>query len=153
MPKRRKYDLSDYLITKDGDVINRHNGHKVKPQKNGKGYLRVGIGGKLKFVHRLVAELYVPNPDNKTQVNHKDGNKLNNRADNLEWVSNKENRKHAVEKGLHIHGESCPWAKLTKAQVQFIREHTEFNSNEMSALFNVSPSNIRALRRNESWKD
>ena len=91
------YDLSDYEITRDGQVINKHNGHIVKPQINGKGYGRISIGKKLMFVHRLVAELYVPNPENKPQVNHIDGNKLNNCAGNLEWVTNQENRDHAVK--------------------------------------------------------
>ena len=99
------FTMDDYQITYDGRVINKKWGREVKPQVNGKGYLRVGIVGKLRFVHRLVAEKYVPNPDNKPQVNHKDGNKLNNCADNLEWVSNQDNRDHAVKNDLVIHGE------------------------------------------------
>ena len=67
--------IEDYIITENGEVINKRNGHVIKPQPTGKGYLRVSIGGKLCFVHRLVAEKYIPNPDNKPQVNHKDGNK------------------------------------------------------------------------------
>lgn len=148
----KKFTLDDYDVTKDGKVINKHTGRCLKPQKNGKGYYRVGIGKKLIFVHRLVAEKYVPNPDNKPQVNHKDGNKLNNNADNLEWVTNQQNRDHAIKNKLQICGERCPWAKLTKAQVCFIRTHNEFNSKELAKLFHVSPSHIREIRRNESWR-
>lgn len=109
----RKYktlSLEDYNITKNGEVINNNTNRVLKPQLNGKGYYRVSIGGKLMFVHRLVAQKYIPNPENKAQVNHKDGNKLNNNVKNLEWVENIENRKHAVEKGLHLSGEKCSYS-------------------------------------------
>lgn len=146
------YTIDDYDITKDGDVINKHTRKKLKPQKNGKGYYRVGIGKKLYFVHRLVAEKYIPNPYNYPQVNHKDGNKLNNCVENLEWVTNKQNHDHALQKGLILTGENCSWSKLTKEQVDFIRKHTELNSKELSKVFGISSSHIREIRRNESWK-
>jgi hypothetical protein len=153
MPRTyRKLDLSDYIITEQGDVINRHTGRKLKPQPNGKGYLRVGIGKKLMFVHRLVAEAYVPNPDNKPQVNHIDGDKTNNRADNLEWVSNLENRSHAVDNGLQVHGERCPWAKLTKEDVLAIRADGEATVTELAKRYSVSRAAIRDVRQFKTWK-
>ena len=148
------FTLDDYSITEDGEVINnRWGGRKVKPQPNGKGYLRVHIAGKMYFVHRLVAEKYVPNPNNLPQVNHKDGDKTNNKACNLEWVSNIENRNHAVKEGLQIHGEKCPWAKLTKADVDYIREHPDCNRTEMAKRFGVSRSTIYAVLIGRSWND
>ena len=141
------FTLDDYEITREGDIINlRWGGRKVKPQPNGKGYLRVHIAGKMYFVHRLVAEKYVPNPDNKPQVNHKDGNKLNNCANNLEWVTNQENRNHAIENKLHVYGEKCSYAKLTLAGVNYIREHKELSNVELAKMFNVSPSTIVDVR-------
>ena len=124
--------LSDYAITENGEIINNRNGKKLRPQPNGKGYLRVSIGGKLQFIHRLVAEKYNPNPENKPQVNHKDGNKLNNSVDNLEWVSNMENRQHAVKNLLHLSGEKCPWSKITKKDVDFIRENKQYTAKQIS---------------------
>ena len=64
------------------------------------GYARVRIKGKRYKIHRLVAETFIPNPEDKREVNHKDGNKLNNRADNLEWATRSENQKHAYAIGL-----------------------------------------------------
>lgn len=55
-----------------------------------------------KGMHRWVAETFIPNPDNKPEVNHKDGNKLNNNDWNLEWVTRGENMRHAVTNGLHV---------------------------------------------------
>lgn len=144
--------LSDYLITEQGEIINRRNGRKLKPQPNGKGYLRISIGGKLQFIHRLVAQIYIPNPENKPQINHKDGNRLNNCVDNLEWVTNQENRNHAVKNRLHLCGEDCPWAKLTQKDVDFIRLHTEFTAKELAKKFNVSVPTIRTIRQGKSWK-
>ena len=61
-----------------------------------KGYLR----GHNHFIHRIVARAWIPNPDNKPQVNHKDGDKTNNAVYNLEWMNNSENVKHSYDIGL-----------------------------------------------------
>lgn len=149
----KTFTIDDYIITKEGQIISKKRNNKVlKPQPNGKGYLRVHIAGQMYFVHRLVAEKYVPNPENKPQVNHKDGNKLNNNADNLEWVTNSENRKHAVKNGLHPHGE-CPYAKLNWKAVEFIRNHREMKQSELAELFSVSRATIRDVWNYRSWKN
>lgn len=88
-----------YKISNDGRVFNKKGDKELYYDINHKGYKRVRLflEGKFKnyFVHTLVAMLYVQNPDNKPQVNHIDGNKLNNDYTNLEWVTNKENNSHA----------------------------------------------------------
>lgn len=67
---------------------------------NTAGYASVRLPDKNHFVHRLVAEAFVPNPENKPMVNHKDGNKRNNNVTNLEWVTAQENSVHAWKYGL-----------------------------------------------------
>ena len=104
------------------------------------------------FVHRLVAEKYIPNPDNLPQVNHKDGNKLNNSVENLEWVSNQQNRNHAVETGLHLSGEACSWSKLDWEKVEFIRSHLNLSNEELGEMFGVSPHTINDVKLYKTWK-
>lgn len=151
-----KYYLSDYEITREGAVINKHTGRRLKLQPNGKGYLRFGAqtekGKRYFLVHRLVASLYVPNPYKKEQVNHIDGDKTNNNADNLEWVTNRENRQHAVKNELQIHGDKCPWAKLSQADVYFIRSHPEMTRKDLADRLGVSAHTISDIRLGRSWK-
>ena len=152
MKKGIFYTINDYIITKQGEIINKHNNRKLKPQPNGKGYLRVIIGKQKYFVHRLVAEKYIPNPNNKLQVNHIDGNKLNNCVDNLEWVTNQENRNHAIKNNLYIYGDRCSWAKLTSNEVLEILNDDKHNFTELSKIFNVSRNTISNIKYGRTWK-
>lgn len=81
-----------------------YTGCVLQPSRDKYGYLNVYLSVNRKSkrfrVHRLVAEAFVQNPMNKRQVNHKDGNKENNHKDNLEWSTNQENQKHAIDTGL-----------------------------------------------------
>lgn len=108
--------FESYAITIKGDVYrisyddksNYHKRtlpHKLTPTLDKYGYLKIklSIKGKTYYrtIHRLVAETFIPNPNNLPQVNHIDGNKLNNDVSNLEWVTPKENTLHAYLTGLH----------------------------------------------------
>lgn len=148
----KTFTLDDYEITKDGKVYNKKWGRYVKPQPNGAGYLRVHIAGKMYFVHRLVAEKYVPNPYNKPQVNHKDGNHLNNNSDNLEWVTNRENSIHALKNGLMWIEEKHPMSKLKREDVVFIKSHPKMSRKILSEMFNVSTHTISDIRNGKTWK-
>lgn len=95
-------DYPIYVITKKGEVYNTYTKRYLKPWLNN-GYCHVtfcnDIGKKRNYkVHRLVADAYIPNTNREERdiVNHKDGNKTNNNVENLEWVNNSENRKHAI---------------------------------------------------------
>lgn len=93
-----------YKISTEGKVMTAKSGRILKPAIDQCGYERVCLfkaDRDRRFkVHRLVAETYIPNPDNKPQVNHKDGNKRNNSISNLEWVTSAQNVHHAMENGL-----------------------------------------------------
>ena len=86
-----------YYVSSDGRVLGANG--LVNPVKGRDGYLRCNIAQDGKFrlwlVHRLVAEAFIPNPDNKAEVNHIDGDKANNNVSNLEWVTREENIQHA----------------------------------------------------------
>lgn len=94
-------NYEDYQITSWGRVFNKKTERFVNQEETEKGYLRVDLhnkdGRKHFKVHRLVAGEFIPNPLDKPQVNHKDGNKKNNSVTNLEWVTNEENLAHAIK--------------------------------------------------------
>lgn len=92
--------IKNYFIDIAGSIYSLKSKKFLKLNINQKGYLQVVIKGKLYQPHRLVAKAFIPNPENKPQVNHKDGNKLNNHVSNLEWVTNQENQRHAWDTGL-----------------------------------------------------
>lgn len=96
--------FGNYDINEDGIIINTKTGRVLKPYDNGSGYLyvdlRINFKKKRIYVHRMLAMKFIPNPENKKYVNHIDGDKGNNLKDNLEWVTNGENMKHAYENGL-----------------------------------------------------
>ena len=151
-----------YTIDEFGKVKNTKTNKYLKGAINSKGYLKVELhlNKKIKkfFVHRLVAEYFVENPLNKEQVNHIDGNKLNNNMNNLEWVTNQENRNHAIKNNLtkNLCGEEAPWSKLTKKDVIFIRSEYDkketFNAKKLSKKFKVSTSQILLVAKRKSWK-
>ena len=79
-----------YYITEEGNIFD-EDGNKKEPKPHPKGYLQISLNGRNYLVHRLVAIHFIPNPENKPQVDHIDGNKKNCCVDNLRWVTAHEN--------------------------------------------------------------
>lgn len=107
----------------------------LKPIKDIKGYLRVYLSknNKNKFtpIHRLVSFAFIPNPENKPQVNHIDGNKQNNHVENLEWCTNRENSIHAIRMGLNDHSKyesGRPKRKVNQIDISTGKIIKTFNS-------------------------
>ena len=97
----------NYGVSRDGRVISFRKNKILTPKRNWDGYLRVQLWSHCRCeyvsIHRLIAETFVPNPHQYAVVNHRDGNKANNHADNLEWCTQRENVKHAWRTGLAHH--------------------------------------------------
>lgn len=94
----------------------------LKGHMNTNGYIQVELKGKSMLVHRLVAEGFVFNSENKPQVNHIDGDKTNNKVSNLEWCTNGENQLHAYKNGLNCHSKYAGRPKKKVCQIDLKTE-------------------------------
>lgn len=148
------------LVSNTGEVFRGEK--KLTPEITNIGYCRIKfmINGKLYrfLVHRLVAEAFISNPNNYPIVNHKDGNKLNNSVENLEWCTYGENLSHAYNTGLRdCHGIKNPRSKLTADDVVEIRrtyvkgKHSEYNSYSLAKKYGVSSNTILKVVKNISY--
>jgi hypothetical protein len=128
--------------------------------RKGGGYWCVHLYANCKFapffVHRLVAEHFIPNPDELPQVNHKDGDKANNAASNLEWMTAQENCRHALAEGLYeqARGEDCGNAKVTEADVVDIRRLVAggMMHKEAAELYGIGRKAVTKIVNRQRWK-
>lgn len=150
-----------YKISEEGVVVS----FKRKTPKILKSFLvdgkykchRLRSNGKTfsKLTHRLVADTFIKNPSGKPEVNHKDGNPLNNHVNNLEWVTPKENMKHAIKTGLFERkGESHLMSKLTRKEVLEIRRRYKQENVSQVILgkeYGVTGAMISNIINLKSW--
>lgn len=137
---------SGYLITEKGEVIS-PNGLALKPFDKGTGYLQVSINGNKHLIHQLVADYFIPKPDNINNwtVDHIDENKKNNDAYNLQWLTLEDN----IRKSLKFRGIT----KLSDEAIPFIRDLIfEGNSTKViGELLGVSSGTIASVARLDTW--
>lgn len=129
------------------------------------GYLRIKLNKRAVMVHQIIAVKLFGEKCIGLQVNHKDGNKLNNKSSNLELTTKQENIKHGFDNGLYenskkrfaemlysIKGEDKSNAKLTEDDVRFIRNDTSHTNTELARKFGVDPKAIRNVKQYKTWK-
>ena len=170
---RGKIYANRYIVTDDGQVfaMNYRNSQLIgrlrpyrSPNERCGGYLHVSINGRPRDVHRLVAECFVPKPPGENlEVNHKDGDKLNNRASNLEWTTHLENVRHAYRTGLitgaqiarnaaHPHPTMRTISKDTAAKIK--RLICDGHPNCVIAeMLGVTGGVVSFIRSNATYKD
>ena len=155
---------SNYSVTKDGRVWT----HKLrsgwmKPGVDKNGYVRypmISDNGKRKgmYIHQLVAITYIPNPDNKPNVNHLDHNKSNNSIENLEWCTQKENIVYDWLKGKRkaSYGVSCNFNKHPVSLVKKLRQlydSGKYTQLSLAKKYNIPFSTVHVIVRRKQWRN
>lgn len=145
------YQISNLGRVRSLDRINCR-GQSIKGQIrkfriDSKGYpqVRLSKNGKYQdiFIHKLVAVAFIPNPDNKETVNHKDGDKMNWSIDNLEWMTTEENTQHAIDNGLRkdiLTNEDCEYIRQV-----YTPRHSEYGATALAKRYGVHKSQIAKI--------
>lgn len=151
-----------YEVSSLGQVRNTKTGRILHQFVGKDGYYRTQLGGtigKSVTVHRLVCKAFVPKINGKDFVNHKDGNKQNNRVDNLEWCTRSENMYHAYEHSLKETplGMKNGRCKLSYSDIDFILKHyiprdKVYGAKPLAELFGVAPQTICAVTSGQNWR-
>lgn len=151
---KKPYKDTDYDIYTDGKCFS-HKTNKFLKASLLNDYLSYNLtypdGKKRRTrVHRMVAEAFIPNPENLPIVNHKDGNKRNNNIDNLEWVTVKQNTQHAVENGLKPASNQNGIFYTNKLQDEEWKEIPNFPNYRVSSCGRIMNKNTKRLLKPDS---
>jgi predicted XRE-type DNA-binding protein len=155
--RKDRYDyLKEYIHLLDVDIENGLILNRTNTRINKKGYKAIKLNSREFRIHQVIVVAAGFNPTGLT-VNHIDGDKLNNRIDNLEVVSNAINMKHAFTSGLYdnrdYRGENHPSNKLRDIDIIEIKKllKTKMHQGEIAKLFNVSQSTISRIKLGQNW--
>lgn len=155
--EKRRYKNTPYFVDEEGNVYGKRVKY-LKQQLSTKGYKRISVTiDQTKytiFVHRMVATAFIPNPYNKPEVNHIDGDKTNNHVTNLEWATTKENIRHAntiLGKGV---GETHSQATLTELQVREVCSYIEqgYRTVDVHKMTGIGLEKIKSIKKKSVWK-
>ncbi len=164
----KKYYDTNYYVSNLGNIKSYYPSTKNWRNKvlttSNRGYLRVSFNLNkkytMKLVHRLVGELFIPNPNNLPQINHINGIKTDNRIENLEWCDASYNLKHSY-KALgrtdnRNRNQKLGMAKLTDDQVEYIRQtyipfHKDFSATKLAEKFGIKSNTISYIVNNKTW--
>lgn len=148
--------VKGYRINRFGEIWSEVHSRFLTPKfRNGYPIFEFYVSGirKRLYIHRILAELFIPNPDNKAEVNHIDGNKTNNSLINLEWATHQENLQHAHRTGLIKNlprGERSHFAKLTESQVREIKRSVR-SARTLAQVYGIAHQNIQKIKNGQSW--
>ena len=152
--------ITNYIISRNGIVINTKTGKIIKQFRCSYGRynaIHINVNGKnyKRMVHRLVAQAFIPNPENKPQVNHKDSNTFNNWDWNLEWVTIKENVHHMIQVGHQVVGIKHVNCKSSEKQIHEACKMLENNKiplSKISKKTGLSIKTISNIKNRNGWK-
>lgn len=148
-----------FSVSDTGLIRNNETGKVLKQTVIKSGYSTVVVkpngrtgGSKCFRVHREVALAFLPNPDNKSDVNHKDGNKINNTVENLEWVSHSANMIHAIETGLHSKGILLTESDIQQIRKEYVRNSPTHGIVALGEKYGVHNTTISNALTGRTWK-
>jgi hypothetical protein len=148
-----------YYATEDGHIYSSKSRRLITERLNNKGYkiVNLSIDGKCKTfsVHRLIAQAYIPNPDNLPTINHKNGIKTDNRIENLEWVTFSENTTHAVATGLLMpaKGRGTKNGRFEDEDIKRIKElySQGLSQYKIAEMYNVTRGTIQQILNGHTY--
>lgn len=150
------YEVSDYGRIRSLKRDTRNSEKILKGERMKKGYIRIRLLTHSRSVrillHRIVGAAFIPNPQRFPQINHKDGLKHNNSAENLEWVTQSMNSFHALRTGLFSSpvGQHCGASKLTNKDVDNILS-SPMNGAQIAKLLGVARCTVNRIRSGKTW--
>ena len=154
-----------YAVSDDGSVWSYKTDKWLKPATTSKGYACVRLNGKTQSVHRLVAKAYCDKPEGCDQVNHINGDKQDNRAENLEWVTMSQNHKHAFATGLRkpsdvqreaVRQQGFKNRRFTMDEVRYMRRmfnEFDFTQTAIAKVFKASQQTINYIVNNKTYQE